>query len=247
MSSPSLILATDLDGTFLGGSDTQRRVLYDWLNASDDHLLIFVTGRDIAFIRDLAALPGMPRPHYIVGDIGTSVFDGSTFEPIAEVEAPIAALWNDSAARVASLLDHEPALRLQDTPFRHRRSYYYDPEALSSDMLRKVEEAGYDWILSDNRFFDVLPRGVSKGPTLLRLLEHLGLPRDRVLVAGDTLNDLSLFETRLKGVAVGNAEAALLERIRDFPEVYRSPEPGAAGIWDALNHFRFPTLKELQP
>lgn len=246
MNQPSLILATDLDGTFLGGSDTQRKVLYDWINTNSDHLLIFVTGRDLAFIRELVQAPGMPRPHYIIGDIGTSVFDGKTFEPITEIEAPIAELWNNSADRVAAILDQEPSLRLQPGLFRYRRSYYYNPESLPTDAIHKIEMAGYDWIISADRFFDVLPKGISKGPTLLRLLDHLELPHDNVLVAGDTLNDLSLFKTELKGVAVGGAEEPLLKLIRNLPTVYQSAETGAAGIWDALHHYRFSTIKETQ-
>jgi len=246
MKNPSLILATDLDGTFLGGTDKQCKVLYDWISAHENHILIFVTGRDLPFIRQLVKSPGMPRPHYIIADIGTSVFDGATFEPVLDVESSIATLWDNGADRIAALLDNEPSLKLQDAPFRYRRSYYYDPHTFSSDLLSKVEETGYDWILSADRFFDVLPRGVSKGPTLLRLLEYLSLPRDNVLVAGDTLNDLSLFETRLKGVAVGGAEEPLLESIQNLSNVYRSSEPGAAGIWDALKHFRFSTIKETQ-
>ena len=51
-----LVLATDLDGTFLGGSETARRRLYSWIEANRDEVgLIFVTGRDPGFIRDLNA------------------------------------------------------------------------------------------------------------------------------------------------------------------------------------------------
>lgn len=244
MLNPSFVLATDLDGTFLGGSEAQRRNLYDHLLEQPDHLLIFVTGRDVDFIRDLVAQPGMPRPHYIIGDVGTSVFHGSNFEPIVAVEAPIASSWEKSASRVADMLDGHPRLRLQPVPFRHRRSYYYDPATFPRDVLQEVEGAGLDWILSADEFFDVLPRGVSKGPTLMRLLRHLGLSEERVLVAGDTLNDLSLYETGLRGVAVGNAEAPLLERIETLPNAYRSDLPGAAGISDALRHFGFSNVKE---
>lgn len=247
MSAPSTILATDLDGTFLGGSDAQRRRLYDWLIGNPDALLIFVTGRDIDFLRDLVAEPGMPRPRYIIGDIGTSVWDGESFEPVEAIEAGIAALWNNSGASVAAMLDAEPSIRLQGVPFRHRRSYYYDPATLAPHILPKVEAAGFDWVLSADRYLDVLPKGISKGPTLLRLLDHLGLPRENVLVAGDTLNDLSLYETGLKGVAVGNAEPALVARIAGISTVHRSAEPGAAGIWDALEHFSFPLAEEIRP
>ena len=239
MASPNLVLATDLDGTFLGGSEHERRALYDHLAARDDVMLVFVTGRDVDFIAKLIETPGMPRPRYIVGDIGTSVFDGQTLEPVAELEAPIASRWANANARVMALLDGEPGLRLQSTPFRHRVSYDYDPATLSPRTVAKVEVCGFDCLLSADRFFDVLPRGVSKGPTLIQLVEALGLDRESVLVAGDTMNDLSLFQTGFKGVAVGNSEPRLKAAVSRLPNVYCSPSPGAAGIADAIRHFNF--------
>lgn len=234
---PGLILATDLDGTFLGGSEAERQALYRSLDRRDDVLLIFVTGRDVAFLRELVRQPGMPRPDLIVGDVGTSVWDAATWEPIEALERDIRAVWDDANARVLELLAGEPGLTLQPTPFRHRVSYYYDPNALREETLRKVEDAGFDWLLSAETYFDVLPRGVQKGPTLLRLIESLNLATERVLVAGDTLNDLSLFETGLKGVAVGNSERKLLEAIDGFDWVHRASAEGAAGIAEAIRHF----------
>lgn len=234
---PGLILATDLDGTFLGGSEAQRRALYQALQQRNDVLLIFVTGRDIDFLRQLVQQPGMPQPDLIIGDVGTSVWDTATWEPIEALEQGIRARWDDANARVLELLADEPGLTLQPTPFRHRVSYYYDPQQLRQETLRKVEDAGFDWLLSADTFFDVLPRGVQKGPTLLRLIERLEMAAERVLVAGDTLNDLSLFKTGLKGVAVGNSEPKLLEAIDGFDWVHRARGEGAAGIAEAIRHF----------
>ncbi|HEX6860752.1 MAG TPA: HAD-IIB family hydrolase [Caulobacteraceae bacterium] len=234
----NLVLATDLDGTFLGGTEAARRALYEHLSERDDAMVIFVTGRDIDFIAELIATPGMPRPRYIIGDIGTSVFDGETLEPIAELEAPIAERWRSANDRVMALLDGEAGLTLQPTPFRHRVSYDYDPALLSPDAAARVEACGFDCLLSADRFFDVLPKGVSKGPTLMRLVEALGLDRDTVLVAGDTMNDLSLFQTGFKGVAVGNSEPRLTAAVRGLRNVYCSPSPGASGIADAIIQFQ---------
>jgi hydroxymethylpyrimidine pyrophosphatase-like HAD family hydrolase len=239
MTAETLLLATDLDGTFLGGTDEQRDALYADLAARRDVLLVYVTGRDIDFIADLIGTPGMPRPRYIIGDVGTSVYDGMTLLPIAELEAEIAARWQQAARQVIALLEGEPGLRLQPTPFRHRVSYDCDPQLLSPQTIAKIQAAGFDCLISADRFLDVLPAGVSKGPTLARLVDSLGFDRERVLVAGDTMNDLSLFETGFKGVAVGNAEAALIEALDGRPSVYRSPLPGAAGISDALRHYGF--------
>jgi len=237
MTPANLILATDLDGTFLGGGTDERRALYDSLRRRRDALLIFVTGRDVDFLKDLVAQPDMPRPDLVIGDVGTSVWEGETFTPIHALEEPIREQWGAANERVLELLRDEPGLTLQPTPFRHRVSYYYDPGVLRPETIRKVEDAGFDCLLSAETYFDVLPKGVAKGPTLLRLIEALGLPREQVLVAGDTLNDLSLFQTRLKGVAVGNSEPKLLDAIAGYDWVYRSKGEGAAGIAEAIAHF----------
>lgn len=239
MSEPTLVLATDLDGTFLGGEAEHRRALYRHVSSRQDVLLIFVTGRDIDFVRELIAQPDMPRPRYIIGDVGTSVFDGHTLAPVAELETQIAAAWNDAGERVKAMLAGESGIVLQDTPFRHRVSYDYDPASLSPRSVAKIEAAGFDCLLSADRFLDVLPRGISKGVTLKRLVERLAVDPDLVLVAGDTMNDLSLFQTGFKGVAVGNSEPRLAKAVQRMANVHSSRLPGAAGIADAIHHFKF--------
>ncbi len=235
-----LILATDLDGTLLGGSAGQRAELHDWLTANDERVtLVFVTGRDLPFVREQVAAGHLPRPDYVIGDVGTTIAGGPTIEPIAELEADIARRWGNAGGRVRALLADAPGLRPQETPFRYRQSYWYEPEQLRPDTLERIESAGFDWLLSADTFLDVLPRGISKGPTLRHLARHFGWPDEHLLTAGDTLNDLSLFETGLAGVAVGNAEAALLERIAGMPHVHHSRLPGAAGILDAIHHHGF--------
>lgn len=234
-----LVLATDLDGTFLGGTEEERRTLYEALTARDDVLLMFVTGRDVDFLRTLIAQPGMPRPRYVIGDVGTSIFDvDADFAPLAALEADIAARWGNANARVEAMLKDEPGLELQPTPFRHRVSYYYKPHLLQQESVRKIEAAGFDCLTSADLYLDVLPRGVAKGPTLRRVVEALGLPADKVLAAGDTMNDLSMFQTGLKGVAVGNSEPRLVQALPEGPHIYRSPRNGAAGILDAIRHFK---------
>ncbi|MEO6031970.1 MAG: HAD family hydrolase [Burkholderiaceae bacterium] len=235
-----LVLATDLDGTFLGGDPEQRRSLYEWIEKRRQLVtLIFVTGRDLPFIRALIAGGSVPRPDYVIGDVGTTIAGGPGIEPLGALETTVAQLWGDAGARVDALLEGEPGLRLQDTPFRYRRSYFYDPDLLVRSTLEKIEAAGFDWLLSADTYLDVLPRGVSKGPTLLKLVGHLELPHSHVMTAGDTLNDLSLFETGLTGVAVGNSETSLKVRVAGMPNVYLSALPGAAGILDAVRHFEF--------
>jgi hydroxymethylpyrimidine pyrophosphatase-like HAD family hydrolase len=80
----------------------------------------------------------------------------------------------------------------------------------------------------------VLPKGVSKGPSLLRLLSHLGIENKRTLVAGDTLNDLSMLKLGLPAVAVGGSEPALLKEVDDLDHVHKAKGIGVAGIAEAI-------------
>ena len=241
---PHLILATDLDGTFLGGDEAARSKLYRQLREqADQTLLIFVTGRDLDFIADLVKQPKMPRPDLIIGDVGTTVVTGPGvngepgFEPLAAVQEWIDGRWDDANDRVREMLDGVAGIELQPVMGRRRVSYFYDPVEFDPASVSHVAAAGFDVITSADLYLDVLPKGVAKGPTLMRLVDALDLHRDRVLTAGDTLNDLSLFQTPFHGVAVGNSEPRLVAELDELPDVYRARGEGCAGISEAIEHF----------
>ncbi|MEM7528074.1 MAG: HAD family hydrolase [Pseudomonadota bacterium] len=238
------VLATDLDGTFLGGSEPDRLALYRWIETHRAKVgLIFVTGRDPRFIEGLCADTPVPWPDFVVGDVGTTIArmepagPGGRVAPIAALEAQIAAIWSDAGPRVRAALDGHPGLSLQPTAFRYRVSYDYDPVTYDARAEAVVAELGLDHLISADCYFDVLPKGVSKGPSITRLAEHLALDPGRVLVAGDTMNDYSMFETRFHGVAVGGSEEPLLARVAAKDHVHKAEGIGAAGIMEAIAAF----------
>lgn len=244
---PRLILATDLDGTFLGGSAQDRRALYEWVRTQPDVGLIFVTGRDPAFIGDLCRTQDVPEPDYVIGDVGTTIaeFRNGEVQPIPVLEEEIAARWHGMSDLAQERLAPVNGLWLQRTPFRYRLSYEYDGrfDRAHLDVLTGLD---VDILVSHGCFVDILPRGVSKGPSLLRLLDHLELPRGRVLVAGDTLNDLSMFETGLHGAVVGGAEAELLAATAALPRALHCRRVGAGGILEAIRaHALHPLTPEV--
>lgn len=241
ISEKDFVLATDLDGTFLGGSDDIKARFYDWITANRHRIgLIFVTGRDPGHISKLTRSHGVPRPDYVVGDVGTTIASVSAdhyLTPIDELEAEIAEAWGAANGIVQAKLNGVKGLSLQSSGFRYRVSYDMSPEDFDEVALDIVAELGLDALISDNRYFDVLPKGVSKGPSLIRLLAHLGIDNRRCLVAGDTLNDLSMLELGLPAVAVGNSEAALREALADKDHVHFAKAEGVAGIVEAIAHF----------
>ncbi|SLN59069.1 Mannosylfructose-phosphate phosphatase [Aquimixticola soesokkakensis] len=239
VSDAKFVLATDLDGTFLGGSDADRKTLYDWIEANRDTVgLIFVTGRDPEFLMRMCAAGEMPWPEYAVCDVGTSITQMSRTRgvvPIVPLEEDIARRWNDAGPHIREALDGHPGLTLQPTEFRYRVSYDLDMAKFDPSAHEKMADLGYDTLISDDRFFDVLPKGVSKGPSIRRLVQHLGIEESRVLCAGDTMNDLSMLACGLNAVAVGGSEQPLLDKLRDVDTVYRASAIGAAGILEAID------------
>lgn len=241
LSTRKFVLATDLDGTFLGGSEDDRHRLYNWIEDNRETVgLIFVTGRDPKFIGTLCRDHGVPWPDYAVGDVGTTIAVVSPetgVSPIAELEEQISARWGNAGERVRARLEGHPGLTLQPTEFRYRVSYDIDGGSFDASAWDIVLEMGFQPLISDNRFFDVLPDGVSKGPSLRLLVEHLSIRPERVLCAGDTLNDLSMLECGLPAVAVGNSEPALIERVAHLEHLHMARGHGAAGILEAIRAF----------
>ena len=75
-----MLLATDLDGTFLGGSAEDRQTLYQLVSGSQDIQLVFVTGRGLEAVMPLLSDPLVPTPDYIICDVGGTVVElGSSF------------------------------------------------------------------------------------------------------------------------------------------------------------------------
>lgn len=232
-----LILATDLDGTFLEGSLQLKAQVYPAINALRDHIrLIYTTGRTVKDVQSFCLNGHLPLADFVIADHGTHIVDGENFVEVEALQQPIVAQWNNANAAIKSMLADDAGIELQ--PYRppYRVAYYYDPDLLQPVTLEKIIAAGFDPLLSCDMYLDILPRGVNKGSSLLKLLDWFKLPRESTVVCGDSLNDLSLFHTGLEGVAVGNAEPALVEKIQQLPNVYHSPYPGLLGVLDGLKY-----------
>lgn len=243
---PRLVLVTDLDGTLLGGSLADRRAFYAWLQRRRrDVLHVFCTGRDLASIDRLLQQDeavGLRAPHLVIGDVGCTVACGTSLMPLSLAVEPIEQRWRGKPERVAPLLAGAAGLSAQPVSADRRLAYYYDPDVFDHSLIAELEAHGVDCVLSDNRYLDVVPAGVNKGSTLQTLLAMLDLPAERVVTAGDTLNDLAMFETGLAGVMVGNAEPALRAHLPRLPRTYLAEGHGCAGIAEGLRYFGFGDL-----
>jgi HAD superfamily hydrolase (TIGR01484 family) len=231
-----LVLATDLDGTLLAGpQEARRRVRELFGGGLEGAVLVFVTGRGLESVMPLLADPTIPTPDYIIADVGATIVHGHNLRPVEPLHHEIAARWPGSQAVLKALAGF-PQLERQSVPQERRCSFIASDGAVTPALRSAVEALGCDLLFSAGRYLDVLPRGVGKGPALRRLIAVAGFDPAHVVVAGDTLNDLSLFEAGLRGIVVGGAEPALVERVRRMQHVFIAENAGCGGILDGLAH-----------
>ncbi len=231
-----MLLATDLDGTFLGGLPEHRQSLYQLINQTQDIQLVFVTGRGLEAVMPLLADPAVPVPDYIICDVGGTVVAGDTLQPVQPLQADIDRRWPGESV-VAEAMRPFAGMARQEVPQQRRCSYFCHSDAVTPEVAEVARELKCDVLYSASRYLDILPAGVNKGSTLSALVAHLGVDRDSVLVAGDTLNDLSMYEAGFKGVCVGDSEAGLLAATADLPLAMAAQAAGAGGILEAIAHF----------
>lgn len=244
---PELVLVTDLDGTLLDGPPRWRRLLYSWLARERERVLhIYSTGRDLRSVRALLAAEyemGLLPPHLVIGDVGCTLACGASLKPVPLAVDPIEDLWRGKPERLLPLLATMPGLSDQPVTADRRLAYLIDGAAcLDRQRLAELDAHGVDWLISGDRYLDVLPAGVNKGSTLRSLLEWLEIADEQVVTAGDSLNDLAMFETGLAGVMVGNAEPELVAALPRLPATYRARGEGCEGILEGLLHFGFAAL-----
>ncbi|CDM39905.1 glucosylglycerol-phosphate synthase [Ectopseudomonas oleovorans] len=233
-----MLLATDLDGTFLAGDPEDRLSLYQTIAAHPEIKLAYVTGRSLEAVLPLLADPTLPQPDFIIADVGATLVHGDSLQPIQPLQSVVDARW-PGETQVASVI--EPfGLERQDVPQARRCSYFCTPEQAANPALREIaDELGCDLLYSAELYLDFLPKGVNKGSSLQALADWLELSHDQVLAAGDTLNDLSMLSASFHGVCVGQSEAALLEATRSHSRTLHANRPGCGGILEAFAHFGF--------
>jgi glucosylglycerol-phosphate synthase len=230
-----LVLATDLDGTLLAGTQEARRRIRDLFSGElVGAKLVYITGRGLESIIPLLSDSTLPQPDYIIADVGATVVHGD-LSPVAPLHHDIAATWPGSQTVLQQLAGF-PLLQRQTVPQERRCSFFVNEGHISDTLRAAVDALDCDLLFSAGRYLDVLPRGINKGATLKQLAMAEGFDMDAVVVAGDTLNDLSMFTEGFKGIVVGGAEPELIQRVRNMPRVFVAKQEGCGGILAGLAH-----------
>ncbi len=244
MSNESIrLFCSDIDNTLLGNPESALRFFNAWksIPAERRPLLVYNSGRLIAGVKWAIEGGQLPAPDYIIAGVGTQIFDFRSEKEFEEFAAFIRDVWNRT--RIDEVTAETPDIRPQspEAQTEFKSSWHLDsatPEVLR-DLGQRLASAGLDAavVYSSARDLDVVPKKATKGGALQWLANHLGLPLEQVLVAGDTGNDTSMFRLPgVKGIIVENALPELFEATVDLPLFY-SRRVMADGVLDGLLHY----------
>lgn len=99
----------------------------------------------------------------------------------------------------------------------------------------------FDFIRSERRLYEILPKGMSKGNLLVRLAELLDVPMENTIAVGDYNNDVSMIRQAGRGFAVANAVEEA-KAAADYVTV-SNDEHAIAAIVEGLEKGLFPLKK----
>lgn len=225
----AILLATDLDRTLLpNGAQPESplaRPLFRRLAKRPEIRLAYVTGRHPALVETAIAEYGLPRPAFVIADVGASLYDIDTesWHPRQDWRDAIAPDWDGrERAQLAALLRDIADLTLQETAKQgvFKLSYYAapqpDPAALLTRVRDRLAPSGTQvnliWSIDETSatgLLDILPAAAGKLHALEFLRARLGISLQQTLFAGDSGNDMEVLVSDIPAVLVANAEDAV--------------------------------------
>lgn len=251
-----MVLATDLDGTLIpiDGNSDQKQALADikGLVQTDSLHLVFVTGRHAASAFQAINAFHLPWPDYLICNVGTEIFKIHERDPkrLSSYDVQLAARLPVRARDFAQeQLLRIGGLRLQEEAkqSKFKLSFYFEwssresliqtvHTALSQDADRFSIVSSRDPFTGDG-LLDLLPRGVDKSFALHWLCGERAWPLEHIIYAGDSGNDLAVFQSGIQGIMVGNATEDLRQACEGLSNVSLMKSNATSGVLEGLRNF----------
>lgn len=232
------LIISDLDGTLLGDDAALSRFAA-WYESQHDHVLLaYSSGRSFTSVTASIHATQLPDPVAVIGNVGTQICRYPGGLPVPGWPKVGSLGW--SAERVRASLADMPGLQLQPEEFQspHKVSYFlHNAGDVLQEVQRRLQHAqlAADIVYSSQRDLDVLPQGANKGSAARYLAHALRVPDERVIVCGDTGNDIAMFRVGFRGIIVGNALPEL-KALADG-HAYLAHRHHAHGVLEGMLHW----------
>ncbi|MCK4659775.1 MAG: HAD-IIB family hydrolase, partial [Phycisphaerae bacterium] len=225
------------------GNDQGLQAFAKWIaQCRPAQALVYATGRFFDSVVELVETTSLPAPDAVICGVGTEIRLFPSGELVSEWHRHFPPGWD--TRRVRELLSSLPNVSVQPSRWQSKFKASFYLENASSDEIDNIFEMLWSEsilptiVYSSSRDLDVLPAGVNKGTAAAFLASAWGLPRHKVMVSGDSANDLALFEQGFQGIVVANAHREL--KVLEGPLVYHADRPYAMGVLEGLKHWMSP-------
>ena len=124
---------------------------------------------------------------------------------------------------------------ITDTPRPLNKCLMVGPHDKQVVWEKKIQETTNDTLYvchSTPYFIEILPKGIDKGPSLVRLCQRLDISPSEMMTFGDSNNDKQMIQLAGIGVAMGNADDDI-KQVADFITLDNNSD----GVAYALKHF----------
>jgi hydroxymethylpyrimidine pyrophosphatase-like HAD family hydrolase len=231
---PQWLLVCDIDDTFIG-DDSATRELIDRAMRTPSLGIALNSSRPLKSVEHtLLRLPCGWRPMATITAMGTEIaLDGRVDERWTRRFGAWDRRPVDELARRRGWAMHPDEFQ---TPLK--ASFTLPPGADWQAVRRDLAELEMETksVISGAGELDVLPPSAGKGSATLGLAQLIGIDPDHIVVAGDSANDLDMFQAVARGIVVGNAREELRSALRNSPAHFFATRSHAAGIIEGLLH-----------
>src|SRR5690606_15454086 len=238
------LLSFDVDNTLLEFHTLKSNFTEIWntYKPNSEIVLTYNTGRLIEDVLNLIKKGILPEPHYIIGGVGTIIYDFKNKCIVKEFNDVLDEGWDLEAVEELISSTNHP-ISDQPSKFQHayKRSYFFydaNPDLIESiEQIFAEAQMHVNVIYSEDKFLDILPKWANKGNALHWLLNKLDIKSHHALVAGDSGNDTAMFDMEgIKGIVVANAHEELYKYTK-HRKVYHSENEHTKGVIEGLVYY----------
>lgn len=263
MNGVTKLIASDLDGTLLpNGIEAEPEGAREQFGKFVDRsglILTYVTGRHLASALSAIEEYGVPRPDFLVTDVGTQIYK-LVDESYCEIESwrkLITQDWklgthNIIYKKLSAIHNIQPQENEHQSEFK--LSFYTDESFNSTDFEEVLIPTLKDLNIHvhilfsthyDGRgYLDILPATANKHEALSFLQKTLNVREEDIVFAGDSGNDIDALTSGFKGIVVGNTTDTVKNTIKEvaslngtLPNIYFANKYYSAGVLQGLHHF----------
>jgi len=227
------LLVSDIDDTLTGNREDLNRLWQNFKPHRSRIKLALNSSRPAESVDKTLReyFPGDFQADAIITGLGTEIRLGRSW---LESWQNRFAEWPDKDIRkLVKELGYEPHDEIFQT--KGKASFAVPGKDRADDVLERLRREGFEFkfIFSGTSDLDILAPAAGKDAAMRHLAQYLEIGKSHTVAAGDSGNDLALFEAAAKAIAVGNARRELVEAMPK-EKTYHARGYHAAGVLEGL-------------